>query len=316
MNGAFAWLAGLVAFIPGLGAPSAPQFTGYVEAQYVYVAPASTGIIAQFKVKEGQPVKAGDVLFVQTTAQQQALYNSARAQADAAVATWQNLLTGGRPEELAASQAAVKKAQADVDLAEATFARSQKLFASNTITQAQLDQDTAAVQSAQASLNQAKAQAAVTALPGRQAQQAAAKAQADAAQAEAANAKATLDDRTITAPVDGRIERTYYEAGEMVQAGATALSILPAKALKVEFYVAEPDRIKLTLGTPVEVACDGCGAGLAAKVSFLASDAQYTSPLIYSRDERATLVYLAEATIADPGNILPGQPVTVRVGHD
>src|SRR6185437_1431228 len=135
------WLGGLfaaaVAMVPGFGAPATPVFTGYVDAKYVYVAPASAGILSTVAVKEGQAVKAGDVLFTQTTAQQQA---AADAQVQVAEATWQNLLTGGRAEELAASQAAVNKARADLDLAQQTFSRSQKLFASSTITQAQLDQ--------------------------------------------------------------------------------------------------------------------------------------------------------------------------------
>jgi HlyD family secretion protein len=316
MNGMFAWLVGLLAFVPGFGAPAAPQFTGYVEARYVYVAPASAGSIDKFDVAEGQEVTAGEPLFVQNTAQFEALVAAANAQVEAARATWQNLLTGGRPEELAAAQAVINKAQSDLTLAQATLVRAQKLFTSNTITQAQLDQDTEAVAAAQAALAQAVAQKGVTALPARQEQQKAARANLAAAIAAAAKARADLDDRTATAPVSGRVERIFYDAGEMASAGAPVVSILPAGAMKVEFYVAEPDRMKLAMGQQVEVACDGCGKGMTARISFMASDPQYTSPLIYSRDVRATLVYLAEATIDNPANILPGQPVTVSRGHD
>src|SRR6185312_7890096 len=118
-------------------------------------------------------------------------------------------------------------------------------------------------------------------------------------------------DRTVVAPTSGRIERTYYDPGEMAPAGSPVLSLLPAGALKVEFYVAEPERMKLSLGQAVAVTCDGCPGGITARVSWLASDPQYTSPIIYSRDERSQLVFLAEATIDNPQNILPGQPVSV-----
>lgn len=316
MNDLLAWLTGLLAFIPGFGAPSAPQFTGYVEARYVYVAPASAGIIDQFDVAEGQEVKAGEPLFAQSTAQFQALDDAANAQVEAARANWKNLLTGGRPEELAAAQAVINKAQSDLTLAQTTLARAQKLVASNTITQAQLDQDTEAVATARAALAQAVAQKDVTALPARKEQQKVAQANLTAAIATAAKARADLKDRTATAPVSGRVERTFYDVGEMAPAGAPVVSILPAGAMKVEFYVAEADRMKLAMGQQVDVACDGCGKGMTAKISFMASDPQYTSPLIYSRDVRATLVYLAEATIDNPANILPGQPVTVSLGHD
>ena len=313
MNGFFAWLMGLVALIPGFGGTQAQSFTGYVEAKYVYVSPLSAGQIESFPVKEGQLVKKGDLLFTQTHGQQDALFAAADAQAKAAEATWQNLTTGGRAEELAASRAAVTKAQADFNLAQMTLQRAQTLVNQNVITQAQLDQNKSDVESAQAALTQAEAQLAVTGLPGRDEQQKAAEADFKAAQASADKAKADVADRTVLAPVDGRIERTYYDPGEVAAAGAPVVSLLPANALKVEFYVNEGDRTKLSMGETVNVSCDGCAPGLNAEVSFLASDPQYTSPIIYSRDERAQLVFLAEATLNDPGNILPGQPVSVSL---
>jgi HlyD family secretion protein len=313
MNGFFAWLGGLLALLPGFGHVGPPVFTGYVEAKYVYVAPNSAGPIESMPIREGEEVKRGDLLFTLTHTQQDALLAAAQAQTAAAEATYQNLTTGGRAEELAASQAAVNKAEADLNLAQTTFARSQKLFNSNTITEAQLDQDKATVESAQAALKQAQAQLQVTALPARPDQQDAAKADIEAAEANAAKARADLADRTVTAPVDGRIERTYFDPGEMVAAGAPVLSLLPAHALKVEFYVDETDRMKLAMGQSVAVACDGCSDGLKADITFLASDPQYTSPIIYSREERSQLVFLAEATLSNPGNILPGQPVTVSL---
>ncbi|MEO8881960.1 MAG: HlyD family efflux transporter periplasmic adaptor subunit [Devosia sp.] len=317
MNGLFGWFGGLwaaaIAIIPGFGTAPPPGFSGYVDADYVYVSATTAGVISSFPALEGQEVKKGDLLFAQTDTQQQALAAAADAQAAAAKATWQNLTTGGRAEELAASQAAVNKAKADLNLAQLTFSRSQKLFASSTITQAQLDTDNASLLSAQAALKQAEAELAVTALPSRAEQQQSAKASFDAAKASADKAHADLADRTITAPTDGRIERTYYDLGEMAPAGTPVLSLLPAKALKVEFYVSEIDRTKLTMGDTVGVTCDGCAAGITARVSFMATDPQYTSPIIYSREERSQLVFLAEAKIDNAGGILPGQPVTVSL---
>ena len=317
MNTLLNWLAGFwaafVGLLPGFGTAPPPSFSGYVDADYVYVSATTAGVISGFPAEEGQVVKKGDLLFAQTTTQEQALADAADAQAAAAKATWQNLTTGGRAEELAASQAAANKAKADLNLAQVTFTRSQKLFASNTITQAQLDSDNASLQSAQAALNQAQAQLAVTALPGRDDAQQSAKASYDAAKASADKAHADLADRTIVAPADGRVERTYYDIGEMAPAGTPVLSLLPANALKAEFYVSEVDRAKLTMGETVGVTCDGCAAGITARVSFMATDPQYTSPIIYSRDERSQLVFLAEAKIDNPGNILPGQPVTVSL---
>ena len=93
---------------------------------------------------------------------------------------------------------------------------------------------------------------------------------------------------------------------------APLAALLPAGALKVRFYVAESERAGLVLGDPVAISCDGCGdTPLAAKLSYFASEPQFTPPVIYSREERNRLTFLAEATL-DPGaTLLPGQPVTV-----
>jgi len=313
MNAIMGWLAGILALIPGFGTAPQSQFTGYVDADYVYVAPISGGAIARLAVKEGQSVKQGEALFSLTDDQQAAAVAAAKAQAEAAQANWDNLTTGGRAEELAASRAAVTKAKADLQLAETTFSRSQTLFKQNVITQAQLDQNRASVDNARAALDQASAQLAVTGLPARTALQDAARASFEAAQANVEAAQANLADREVAAPVAGRVERIYYSVGEVATAGAPVLSLLPDAALKVKFYVGETDRTKFTIGEAVRVDCDGCAADLAATVSYLASSPQYTSPIIYSREERGQLVYLAEARLTGDAGVQPGQPVSVSL---
>ena len=50
--------------------------------------------------------------------------------------------------------------------------------------------------------------------------------------------------------------------------------------------------------------------------TYMASDPQHTPPVIYSRDERSRLVFMAEARIAGGTRLLPGQPVTVSMGDE
>ena len=66
-------------------------------------------------------------------------------------------------------------------------------------------------------------------------------------------------------------------------------------------------------GATVNVSCDGCEPGLTAKVTFIASSAEYTPPVIYSLDERAKLVFLIEARPEHPEKFRVGQPVTVTL---
>lgn len=312
MNEFFAALMGLFAFIPGLGPASEPVYSGYLEADYVYAAPVGGGQIASLPVSEGQVVKSGDVLAVLASAQQEAVLRGAQARVEAADATWRNLVTGSRAQELEVTRAALAKAKADLALAQSNFDRSRNLFERGVISQAQVDQDRSGLASAQAQVNQIEAQLQVAELPARDAQQVAAEASLKAAQADADKARADLADRTLAAPIDGRIERLFFSQGETIGAGAPLLSLLPEGKLKARFFINEADRSGFGLGDVVEVACDGCAEGLRATLTFLASDPQTTPPIIYSRDERSRLVFMAEAQLEEPGKLLPGQPVTVR----
>lgn len=313
MNEVLAFFTGLLAMvIPSLGEVPTSQYAGYVEADYVYAAPNSGGVIDAFAVVEGQTVQRGAVLFTLTHAQQDALLAGAQARVAAADATAKNLATGSRSAEVDVIRASLNKAQTDLVLAQTNLARSEKLDALGLTPKAKLDQDRATLASAQAQVDQLSAQLTVAELPARSGQQLAAEANLLAAQADVDKAKSDLADRTVVAPQDGVVDRLFYGRGEMVGAGMPVVSLLPAGALKIKFYVDEAARPGFVLGDELAVSCDGCATGITAHVSRFAADPQFTPPVIYSRDERSRLVFLVEAVIDAPGALHPGQPVSVE----
>jgi HlyD family secretion protein len=313
MNEIFAFFAGLVALLPGFGPPPQPVYSGYVDADYVYAAAPSGGTIATLSVAEGETVQKGAVLFTLKADQQRAALKAAEARAAAARASWQNHSTGGRREEVEVARASLAKAQADLGLAQATLERSRKLFAAGTVAQARLDQDEANARAAQAQVSQTEAQLAVIELPARNAQLASAEQTLIAAEADAEQARANLAERSVLAPADGRVEEVFYQAGEVAGAGAPVLSLLAPEALVVKFFVPEPDRAAFSPGQRLAISCDGCPAGLSAMLTRIASQPQFTAPIIYSREERTRLVYSAEARLAAGAGLDPGQPVSVGV---
>jgi HlyD family secretion protein len=306
------WFAGVFAAVMGLLSPAAPTgFTGYLEADYVYAAPVTGGTLDSIAVTEGETIKGGTVLFVLRSAQQEALVRAADARVAAAQATLDNLVTGSRSQEIDVIRANLAKAEADLVLARTTAERSEKLLASGSATQARVDQDRANLASAQAQVAQLNAQVAVAELPARDAQQVAAEANLDAAVADAERAKLDLADRTVTAPVGGVVDDVFFSAGEMAAAGAPVLSIRPEGEIKARFYVGEAERARLSVGQAVTISCDSCAAGVTAHISTIGAEPQATPPVIYSRDERGRLVFVAEAVLDEAGILMPGQPVTV-----
>lgn len=312
MNEFFAWVTGLIAVvIPGFGTSEPPQWNGYVEADYVYVGALSPGTITELDVREGQVVAAGDVLFALEDRQQQAALDAAEAQVEVARANAENLATGSRSAEIDVIRANLAKAEADFDLAQSQSERSDQLLAQGLTPQAQADQARATLRSAEAQVAQLQAQLRVAELPARDPQRIAAEASLAVAEANAERARDDLADRISTAPEAGRIERIFFTEGEIVGAGAPVLSLLPEGALKIRFYVPEAERATMAVGDAVSVTCDGCAADVTATISFMASDPQFTPPVIYSRDERHRLTFLVEAKLGADASLAPGQPVGV-----
>jgi HlyD family secretion protein len=302
----------LAALLPGYGDDPTPVYNGYVEAEYVYVAPSVTGRLHNMTVDEGAVVVAGQFLFEMDATKQRAALRAATARVAQAEANLRNLETGSREAEIEVVRATLEEARASQALAQSTLARTESLFARDIVTQARVDAERAALEQANAHVAQLQAQLAVSELPARDEQVIAAEATLKAARAEADLAAAQLDDLRVTAPVQGSVEKVYYEAGEVAPAGAPVISILPPDALTVLFYMPEAERPGFAIGEVLALSCDGCRPGLTATITRMASDPQYTPPIIYSRDERSRLVFRAEAALSRGSGLLPGQPVTLE----
>lgn len=307
-----AWLTAFIAaVIPGFGEQPAQVYNGYVEADYLYVAPLSPGRITAINAREGQAVSAGEQLIRLEDDSQRAALRAAEANVAVAQANLDNLMTGSREAEIEVIRASLANAQADQHLAQTTLDRSLQLIEKGLVPPAKVDSDRARLESANALVAQLKAELHVAELPARSGQQLAAEAALDGARADLDRARSELRDRVIAVPKSGLVDRIYFDAGEVAATGAPILSLFQPDQLKVIFFVPEPQRASFALGESLPLSCDGCPDGLTASVTRLAPSPQHTPPILYSRDERARLVFRAEAVIKDPKGLLPGQPVTV-----
>jgi HlyD family secretion protein len=100
-----------------------------------------------------------------------------------------------------------------------------------------------------------------------------------------------------------------------VQAGSPVVRLLPPENVKVRFFVPETVLGALTVGRPIAIHCDGCPSDIPAKVTYISTESEYTSPIIYSNETRSKLVYMVEAHPAAGShpNLHPGQPVEVKL---
>lgn len=312
MDEFMSWLFGLIAMVvPGFGVSEPPAWNGYVEANYVYLAAPGGGTITTIAAREGEPIEAGDVMFALNDGQQRAALDAALAQVAAAQANVDNLSTGSRDAELDVIRASLARARADLELTHLQAERTGALLERGLAPQAQADQANADLERAQAQVDELEAQLRVAELPARNPQRIAAEASLAAARANAEQAQLALDERVVSAPVDGLAARVYFSAGEFVGTGMPAVALLPDDALKVKFYLSQADRAGLALGDAVSISCDRCPDGLTATVGYFSPDPQFTPPVIYSREERERLTFLVEAVLDEGSELHPGQPVTV-----
>lgn len=296
--------------------PKAPLAAGYVEGDYVLIAPVATATIDSLSVARGDHVAAGQSL----AALERRDADIALAQARAAVAKAEgqlaNLLEGRRPEEIRVLEAALASARARADEARRTEARLASLARSGSATETQRDDAATAAEVAAASLAEAEANLAVARLPARPQEIAAAEATLAGARADMAKAQWSLSKRSLTAPAAGLVADVIRHPGELAGPSAPVLSLLPDGAVKLRLYLPEAALSRVAPGVRLSVRCDGCPDGLSARVSYVSDTPEFTPPVIYSADSRQKLVYLIEARPDRPGDLKPGQIVDADLADD
>lgn len=129
-------------------------------------------------------------------------------------------------------------------------------------------------------------------------------------QARINSARTRLDRRRVASPASGTVQEVYFRVGEMVQSGQPIVSILPPGNIRVRFFVPQSEVPRIKLGEIIQIKCDGCPADLTAKVNFISTEAEFTPPVIYSKEERARLVFRIEALPVQPDKLRVGQPVS------
>jgi HlyD family secretion protein len=294
------------------------EVPGYMEADLVLVGSEQGGRIATLSVKEGDSVTTGDAIFTLESSEQEAAVAAAKSRLDEAQARLADAKAEiQRPREIEVLQAALTRARAMLKQSSLNLDRVQTLYDKGWVSKAQLDEAVAQHDSNQAAVAEAERRISAGQLPGRSGVIEAAVAAVAEASYALEEAEKNLAKREVFAPAGGTIEEVYFRPGEVVVAGQGVVALLPPANLKVRFFVDEPERAKLHVGQTVKVSCDGCPPGLTAAINFIARDAEFTPPVIFSEEQRKKLVFLVEARPdAKAATLTAGQPVTVSLATE
>lgn len=275
---------------------------GRIEATEIDIATKQAGRVGEILVDEGAFVKAGQLLAtmqVQTLDAQRREAQAQRQQTLTAVASAQAQVAM-RHSDKAALQARVRQAEAELDAARRRLARSETLAKDGAASAQTLDDDRARVRAAEAVLGAAQAQvvsgdAAITAA---RAQVTSAQSQVEAVDATLERIQAELDDAQLKAPRDGRVQFRVAQPGEVLGAGGRVLNLIDLTDVSMTFFLPTEDAGRVALGTEVRIVLDAAPQYvIPARVSYIASNAQFTPKTVETSSERQKLMFRVRAKI-------------------
>ena len=277
---------------------------GRIEATEIDIAAKTPGRIKEITVNEGDFVKAGQVLARMDTAVLEAQLREAEAQRQRArisIDTARSQVTQ-REAEKAAAEAVVAQRKAELDAAQRRLVRTEELARRGTAAFQTLDDDRAAFQGARAAVSAAEAQlaAAGAAIGAAKARVVDAQAAVEAAQATIERIQADIDDSTLTAPRDGRVQYRVAEPGEVLASGGTVLNMVDLSDVYMTFFLPTAAAGRVEIGSDVRLVLDAAPQYvIPAKATFVADVAQFTPKTVETEEERQKLMFRIRAQI-DP----------------
>lgn len=291
--------------------PPLPLATGYVEGEYVQLAPVEVAQIETIEVQRGAPVAKGQILARLERSDAEIAVASAQAELAQAESQLNNISSGARVEEIAVIEAALNSAQAQAEESARELKRQADLLARGATPKAVFEVAETQDRIALAKVKELQANLLVARLPAREDEIRAARAAVDRATAAARSARWRLSKRNLVAEDAGTVIDVIRHTGEIAGPQAPVLLMLPQGAVKLRLFLPEAEMARVELGTKLAVDCDNCPSGLVAKVSFISDGPEFTPPVIYSLENRQKLVYLIEARLDGSGGLKPGQIVSV-----
>ena len=256
-----------------------------------------------------------------------------RAQIAQAEARLQELLAGSRSQEIQQAKALVDEARSQHQQAQQDWERAQTLYRNDDISTAQYDLARTRFTSTAAALQKAEEQLALVQEGPRKEQIEAARAQvaqaqanlqlteasrlelkrleqelvtrraqAEQARAQVSVVEAQLADAVSISPINGVVLVKSAEAGEVLAAGTTYLTVGETDRPWLRAYINEQDLGRVKLGAPARVTTDSFpGKIYPGRIVFISSEAEFTPKQIQTPEERVKLVYRIKIEVENPG---------------
>jgi HlyD family secretion protein len=277
---------------------------GRIEATEIDVATKTAGRVREILVREGDFVRAGQVLARMDTNVLEAQRREAEAQlaqARIGIETAKSVVRQ-REAERAAAEAEIAQREAERDAAQRRLARSADLAPRGAVPEQRLDDDRAQFEAAKAAVSAAQAQlaAADAAVSSARSQVIDAEAAVEAAEATIQRIQADIDDSELRSPRDGRVQYRVAEPGEVLDAGGVVLNMVDLGDVYMTFFLPTREAGRVAFGAEVRLVLDAVPQyAIPARATFVADVAQFTPKSVETAEERQKLMFRIRAQI-DP----------------
>lgn len=225
---------------------------GQAEVTEYRVSSKVPGRILEFRVKEGQPVNAGDTLAIIEAPDVVAKMAQAQAAEDAAQAQNEKAIKGARQEQIQTAYEMWQKARAGVDIAEKSYKRVKNLFDQGVMSAQKFDEASAQRNAAIATEKAVKAQYTMAKNGAEREDKLAAVALVNRAKGAVAEVQSYVKETYLIAQTKGEISEIFPKLGELVGTGAPIMNVSVLDDMWVTFNVREDLLKGLTMGTEFE----------------------------------------------------------------
>lgn len=288
--------------------------SGTIEFTQTDVAGSVSARVERVLVEEGATVRAGDTLAILTQTGLPQDIQQRRSRVAAAQSELADLVRGARPEELDRARAELRSATSEAERTAADSVRLARLLAAGGISQSAFDASANAARVAGARRDAAREALELLEAGARPDRIAAARAAVATARAQLAMGEAAAGDLVLVAPVDGQVMARHAEPGEVIAAGVPVLSLGDARHAWVRVYVTPPVFASIAVGDVVPLTIDGLeGQTFQARVTALATTAEFTPRVALTEKERADLLFGVKLELSDTtGRLKAGLPATAH----
>jgi len=293
--------------------PSLIVASGHVEATDVRISTKVGGKLESFPIREGDRVAAGQELARIDTTDIALALDQVRADRGQADAELRLRVAGSRKEDVAAAEAQVSLGESDLAGAQKDLDRLQGLLDSGSGTTKSRDDALTRRDGARARLDAARETLLKLRAGSRPEEIDAARARLAASDARIAQIEQQRKDAVTASPLAGVVTEKIAEQGELLPAGARLCVITDLGDAWLTVYVVETDLARIRIGQDSEVATDD-GQSRKGKVTFIASQAEFTPKNVQTRDERVKLVYRVKVGLENSDGLFkPGMPAEARL---